>query len=392
MPPWFADARFGKFANDKSLTQSEIDTIEAWVDAGAPQGQGSAPPAPRFADGGWSHPSGREPDLIIELPIDWKIQANGEMPNFNLYQPMPISEARVAEAVQVLPGNYAATHHIIVDLVNLPPGTTLGTGPAWPSGPITSNVPVAGDKVKAFDNREDASAAAGMGMLGFGAYVPGGEVRPAPPGRGVMVRADQYRYVKWNLHYQATGRPEAARPKVGIWWQKGAVRSVEQGGRFVTEVSESKPLVARAGTKAIFFNELLAPIPPNAATWTVTGVAPIQDDVTLHGFAVHMHLRGKSMTFVVTYPDGREETLLNVPRYDFNWQRPYDLAQPVKIPAGSTIKAIAVYDNSAANRMNPAPYKEVYWSEQSWDDMFLPGARLTVDKLENTGGSVGQNQ
>jgi len=392
MPPWFADPRFGKFANDKSLTQAELETIEAWVDAGAPQGPGSAPPSPHFADGGWSHPSGRAPDLIVELPIDWKIQADGEMPNFNLYQPMPLDEAKVAEAVQVLPGNYAATHHIIVDLVNLPPGTALGAGPAWPGGPITSNVPVGGDKAKAFDNREDASAAAGMGMLGFGAYVPGGEVRAAPAGRGVLVRADQYKYIKWNLHYQATGRPEMARPKVGIWWQQGKVTSVEQGGRFVTEISESKPLIARAGTQRVFFNELLAPIPPNDANWTVTGVAAIRDDVTLHGFAVHMHLRGRSMTYVVTYPDGREETLLHVPKYDFNWQRPYELAHPVKIPAGSTIKAIAVYDNSVANRMNPAPYKEVYWSEQSWDDMFLPGARLTVDQLEKAVEAVNQDQ
>ena len=98
------------------------------------------------------------------------------------------------------------------------------------------------------------------------------------------------------------------------------------------------------------------------------------------------------MTYVVTYPDGREETLLHVPKYDFNWQRPYELAHPVKIPAGSTIKAIAVYDNSAANRMNPAPYKEVYWSEQSWDDMFLPGARLTLDNLEKAVEAVNQDQ
>jgi len=98
------------------------------------------------------------------------------------------------------------------------------------------------------------------------------------------------------------------------------------------------------------------------------------------------------MTYVVTYPDGREETLLHVPKYDFNWQRPYELAHPVKIPAGSTIKAIAVYDNSVANRMNPAPYKEVYWSEQSWDDMFLPGARLTLDNLEKAVEAVNQDQ
>ena len=384
MPPWFADPRFGKFANDKSLSQAEIDTIAAWVDAGAPQGNGSAPPHPKFSDGGWSHPSGRDPDVIIELPVEWKVTAEGEMPNFNLYQPMPFSEGKVAEAIQVLPGNFAATHHIIVDAVNLPPGTELGTGPAWPGGPVSSNVAVAAAKDKAFDNREDASAAAGMGMLGFGGYVPGGEVRVAPPGRGLLVRADRYKYIKWNLHYQATGRPEMARPKVGLWWQKGEITSVGQAARFVTSVSEGKPLVAPDKTKAVLFNELLAPIPPNAASWTVTGIAAIRDDVTLDGFNVHMHLRGKSMTYVVTYPDGREETLLHVPKYDFNWQRPYELAEPVKIPAGSTIKAIAVYDNSAANRMNPAPQKEVYWSEQSWDDMFLPSARFTVDKLEGT--------
>jgi hypothetical protein len=84
----------------------------------------------------------------------------------------------------------------------------------------------------------------------------------------------------------------------------------------------------------------------------------------------------------LTYPDGREEVLLRVPKYDFNWQLPYHLKEPFKVPAGSTIKAIARYDNSAGNRFNPAPNKEVYWSEQSWDDMFLPGALYTVDKLE----------
>jgi hypothetical protein len=392
MPPWFADPRFGHFTNDKSLTQAEVDTIAAWVDAGAPQGSGFPPPLPRFSDAGWNHPSGRDPDVIAQLPVEWKIAAEGEVPNFNLYAPMPFSEAKVAEAVQVLPGNVAATHHIIVDVVNLPRGGTLGTGPAWPGGPVTSNVAVAAEPGATFDNREDASAAAGMGMLGFGGYVPGGEVRVAPPGRGLLVRADLYKHIKWNLHYQATGRPETARPAVGIWWQKGPVTSVEQGARFLTQISESKPLMARAGAKAIFFNELLAPIPPYDANWTVTGVAAIRDDVTLHGFGVHMHLRGKSMTYVVTYPDGREEVLLHVPNYDFNWQLPYELMQPVKVPAGSTIKAIAVYDNSAAKRMNPAPNKEVYWSEQSWDDMFLPSARFTVDKLARQPQTSNQGQ
>src|SRR5690242_641837 len=121
MPPWFADPHYGKFKNDKSLSQEEINKIGAWVDGGAPQGTGSAPPPPQFAEGGWSHPSGRPPDLVIEFPSDWHIAANGEMPNFNLYTPLPFNDARLVSATQVLPGNFAATHHITTAVVNMPP-------------------------------------------------------------------------------------------------------------------------------------------------------------------------------------------------------------------------------------------------------------------------------
>ena len=98
------------------------------------------------------------------------------------------------------------------------------------------------------------------------------------------------------------------------------------------------------------------------------------------------------MTYVATYPDGRQEVLLRVPKYNFEWQLPYELEKPVKLPAGSTVKAIAVYDNSTDNRMNPAPNKEVYWSEQSWDDMFLPSIRYTLDKLETKPRTTTQGQ
>lgn len=93
-----------------------------------------------------------------------------------------------------------------------------------------------------------------------------------------------------------------------------------------------------------------------------------------------MHLRGKDMKWLLTLPDGRTETLLNVPKYDFNWQIYYELAKPLKIPAGSTISNVALYDNTATNKYNPAPDREVFWSEQSWDEMFLPFIAYTVDR------------
>ena len=137
MPPWFADPRFGEFANDTSLSDEDIATITDWVDAGAPEGDGPSPTAPTFSAAGWSHPDGLEPDFIYEAPFEWHIDAEGESPNFNLYSKMPFDDARMVAATQLRPGNYAATHHIVTGALNVPPGLVIGTGPAWPGGPVT---------------------------------------------------------------------------------------------------------------------------------------------------------------------------------------------------------------------------------------------------------------
>ena len=94
-------------------------------------------------------------------------------------------------------------------------------------------------------------------------------------------------------------------------------------------------------------------------------------------------MRGKDFTFVLTRPDGTEEIMLRVPNYSFDWQFEYELSEPTFAPAGSTIKMIARYDNSRANRHNPAPHREVYWSEQSWDDMFLTTVQSTEAEGDN---------
>ena len=400
MPPWFADPAYGTFKNDRSLTQVEVDTISAWADLGAPQGPGAPPPVPRFAEAGWSHPSGRDPDLVIPLPTAWQVNAEGEMPNFNLYTRLPFNEAKLVSATQVLPGNAEATHHITTAVVNMPPGTLLGTGPAWPGGPVTDYVPVAAEKDVTVENTGDRAVVEDEDDGGgFGAYIPGAGARVSRSGHARMIRGDRFRYIRWNLHYQATGKPETARPSIGVWWETaGAVTNVERSLGLREQTSEGKPVVAIVGKArnpgvASNVNPFLAPIPPYAANWTVTGIGGFQDDVTVYGITLHMHLRGKDVTYVLTYPDGREEVLLRVPNYDFTWQLPYEFAEPLKVPAGSTVKAIARYDNSTRNRMNPAPNKEVYWSEQSWDDMFLTSVRYTVDRLDKKpqGTTQGQN-
>ena len=138
--------------------------------------------------------------------------------------------------------------------------------------------------------------------------------------------------------------------------------------------AEERRAAARGRQAGQNLNPLLAPIPAGHGNWTVTGIGAFQNDAILQSLFVHAHLRGKDFTFVLTYPDGREEILLRVQNYSFDWQFEYELAEPLKVPAGSTLKSIARYDNSRANRLNPAPHKETYWSEQSWDDMFLTTA------------------
>ncbi len=112
MPPWFADPRFGEFSNDTSLSTDEIATISAWVDAGAPEGDGPAPVPPRFSEAGWSHPSGLDLDYIYEAPFEWQIDADGESPNFDLVTPLPLDHEMWVSATEVRPGNLAVTHHI----------------------------------------------------------------------------------------------------------------------------------------------------------------------------------------------------------------------------------------------------------------------------------------
>jgi mono/diheme cytochrome c family protein len=403
MPPWFADPRFGTFSNDISLSDDEIGTIVAWVDGGAPQGDGPAPAPPDFSAAGWSHPDGLDPDYVIEFPIAWRIDAEGETPNFNLFTPLPFDDVMRVSATEVRPGNYAVTHHITTGLVDLPPGTKLGRGPAWPGGPLVDYVPVEDpDAAPVEDEAEEDEAEVEERSAeeleerrrargGFGPYIPGVGARVVRDGQIREVRGDLFDYIIWNLHYQATGKPETSRPSIGAWLateeRSQRVRSLSLN----ETTSENEQLVApppltpeerraRAASRQVGqgLNPLLAPIPPNDGNWTVTGIGGFQNDAVIQSMFVHAHVRGKDFTWVLTYPDGREEILLRVPNYDFDWQFEYELAEPIRVPAGTTVKSIARYDNSRNNRRNPAPHKEVYWSEQSWDDMYLTNVNYTL--------------
>jgi hypothetical protein len=112
-------------------------------------------------------------------------------------------------------------------------------------------------------------------------------------------------------------------------------------------------------------------IPPNDPNHVEVGSRYVPIDMMVTAFMPHMHTRGKSFKYELTTPDGKTETLLDVPRYDFNWQLQYRLSHTLLIPHGSTVKITAVYDNSSGNSANPDPNKNVHWGEQTTDEMML---------------------
>lgn len=390
MPPWYADpASSLKFRNERRLSQKEIDTIVAWVDAGSPKGDDAdLPPLPKFAKG-WSW---GEPDLIVPMPVDFDIPAEGELPMQNFYVAVPFKEDRWVEAVELRPGNTAVVHHSIANVTRLPEGSKIVNGRAVKAELNTSDASRTGglrEGAEVFQSQDSFSRAGAFKLIG---QAPGkGFERHFT---GTAKRISPGMYFQFNMHYQPTGRPEKDRSLLGLWFAKGPVThevltkgvtdTVFVGGK---DIGETRVVNGReVRTRGRIPN-----IPPYVDNWEIAGEMIVKQDITLYAFAPHMHLRGKDIKYILVWPDGRKQTLLNVPKFDFNWQLHYELEQPLKIPAGSKMIAIAHYDNSLKNRYNPSPQKEVFWSEQSWDEMFIPWFEYTVDSIDLTKMAGGQS-
>ena len=402
MPPWYADPRFGEFRNDRRLSAEQIETIVAWAEGGAPEGAAPLTAQVPAVNGGWNHPSGRPPDLVIAMANPFNVPAEGEVPNFSLYQELPAElkdGEHFLEAIQILPEVVASVHHASFRVGPLPPGTKIGIGEVWPGGPAVygglldaqTGKSVARDVNRSGGGEVDEAAAAPRqrqsgGVLSYCCYVPGGSFRQYRPGMGYRIPRDGA--ITWGLHYTPSGKPFADQTKVGLWFQKELTQEIVGGSGGSKHLINGKELadddftplrkqgIANSGFPA------LPVIPPNAKNWAITRITAFKDDMTLYAVWPHMHTRGKEMTYVLTYPDGREQVVLSVPNYDFNWQLFYELKEPLKIPAGSTLKLVGSYDNSAANKWNSSPQKEVYWSEQSWDEMYIGFTDLTFDKQD----------
>jgi hypothetical protein len=385
MPPWYANPEKSfPMRNERVLTSEEIATLAAWADAGAPRGTGESPPLPDLVEG-WA--VGRAPDYVFELPVEYQIPVEGEEEYLDFYVPVPFADDRFAEILEMRPSNRAVVHHCGAFVVDLPPGARVLEGKLVneDGSPFVAKKKDDSVRQAVFDQLRLE------GTSKLISFVPGRGVERHRPGTGKRIAAGKW--IKFTMHYNATGRPETDRTRLGIWFNTKPVTHevfTRQGGDpvptdpfghdiYIVNGVEYAQMVDENG-KAI--RPKIPNIPPYAENWKIVGITPVTENITLYGMSPHMHLRGRSLQWIVTWPDGRETTILDVPRFDFNWQIHYELAEPLRIPAGSKITAVGTYDNSLGNRWNPGPHLEVYWGEQSWDEMYQAFTEYTIDSQD----------
>ncbi len=399
MPPWPADAKGSvKFRNDPTLSQEEIDTLVTWINLGAPKGKDAdQPPEPTFAEG-WLHPKGLAPDAVVTLP-QIEVRAPGQIPYLSFLVKVPFSTDKWIVAIQVLPGNSALVHHMAFTEWKLNDGVTpanletLATV-AQQLG-LPSNAMAGGPAVAAPGNGQV------FDMLGV--YTPGTTFEMYEDGSAKLLKGGENFYLNCNLHYQSRGRPEQDRTKIAFWFQpeppKHQLFRVPASGESLI-ANGQQLLTDTLGEKAEGTGVVIPPIPPYTENYEIIGMTAYTEPVTIYQFQPHAHLRGKDFTYSVVYPDGREQSVLRVPKYDFHWQLAYDLETPLSLPAGSKLIITAHYDNSLKNESlrhqhghqdsnpahNPGPDKEVYFraQNQSWDEMFSPFIQYSIDRQDLT--------
>lgn len=310
MPPWYASPKYGHFKNDPSLSREERTMVAQWVRAGMPEGDPSKAPKPRqFADTRWRI---GKPDLVITMTQTHEIPADGYVPYKYVVLPYIFFNETWIEAFEILPDNAKVVHHC-----NMAYGS--------PTSKTGYETFITG-------------------------YVPGGQPMDLGhfPG-GVAYRIPANSILGLQIHYTTCGTPQKSKISVGIRYPRGIVHK-----RLEHVICDTHKFL----------------IPPGHPAHPIADAREIKDDVSLLGMFSHMHVRGKDMTFLAHYPNGKTETLLQIPNYNFEWQLGYEIEPGTKhLPKGTKLEAVAHYDNSTFNPYNPDPKRAVPYGQQTYDEM-----------------------
>jgi len=377
MPPWHADPHTGQWANDRRLTQKEIETMVAWVDQGAPEGDPrDLPPQPEFVEG-WTI---GKPDLVLTMPEEFTLEASGP-DEYRYFQIDPkFTEDRYVQMAEARPGNRKIVHHIAAFIQPPPKDVKSSPNPAKKEGEkprgqmdeetvryndgflrrTKMDAPVYDDGCSLPNggqgNRRDGAGDEGDVMYLTG-YAPGMNQTMLEP--GVIKKIPAGSKITLQLHYsKVAGSVQKDRSGVGLIFAK------TPGG---------KEVMTRSVANGYFL------IPPGAGRHRTTACWTSKEDIHIVTLMPHMHFRGVEMDFKAIYPDGRAEVLLNVPNYSFSWQTVYYTAQPIPIPKGTKIVVTGYFDNSSKNKYNPDPTRAVRFGDPTYDEMMVGLVEYTVD-------------
>jgi hypothetical protein len=345
MPPWFADPRYGHFTNERTLSEADINTLTAWVDGGAVEGDANDRPAPVEFTDGWQI----KPDVVVEMPKPFDIPAKGTINYKYILVKTNFPRDMWVTAAEMRPGDPKVVHHGKVWV--RPPGSH------WMDNAIPG---------EAYENETQRDIIGrNMGADGndiLGKFNPGlgpqeftidHSAKFVPKGSDLV----------FEMHYTANGQAHSDVSKVGFVLAKSPP---QRRYFFATGPSAGNLVIAPGDSNAEAVSEL-----------TVS-----MDNIKLVYAQPHMHLRGKDMELRAIYPTGETEILMRS-KWNFDWQLGYDFKDPVALPKGTRLIVISHFDNSPNNPNNPDPTKEVHWGFQNWDEMSNCFIGLTMNLKDN---------
>jgi hypothetical protein len=354
MPPWHAEAPEGTFTNERRLSAMEKATLLAWADGGAPKGSAAdMPAAPTYTDG-WQLGT---PDKVFEMAEPYEVPATGTVRYEYFYIPTDIKEPTFVKAIEIRPGARSVVHHVLAFYRAKP---DMQRSPVLRLNQEQMRTPP-----DEFGRSPRRPVTDGMTPRLVATYAPGTNPQKMPEGTAIRLEAGGV--LELQMHYTATGTATKDRTRVGLFLAK-----------------EASPREVRISQ---FFNAQLK-LPAGQPDVAVDADVSFVQDTTLWGLFPHTHLRGKRWRHVLELPDGTKKTILDVPRYDFNWQTYYMFKQPLLIPAGSRLVSTAWYDNSARNPSNPDPKVDVLWGDQTWEEMQYTGLIFSPVAAPKAPGSI----
>jgi hypothetical protein len=314
MPPWHASPDHGKFSNDARMPEEEKKQVYTWIDNGVPEGDAAElPQSPEFVD---SWRIGR-PSLVVKMPKPFAVPATGIVPYQYVVVDPGLKEDKWVRAAEARPGAAGVVHHILAFIQ--PPGVEFNA-----------------DRI-------------GIGFEMLGGYVPGMPPMIFPEGTARLLPAGSK--IVFQMHYTPSGTEQMDASELGLVFTdaKTVRKTIQMGAAVNTDFR----------------------IPAHADDHRVESRFRISHDTLVYSLMPHMHFRGKSFRYEAVYPNGTREVLLDVPRYDFNWQYLYYLERPKYLPAGTLMNCVAHFDNSVQNLANPDPNAVVGWGEQTWEEMMI---------------------